>query len=69
MHRIPRWILLLLYARMVFMEKCIDVFGRLKRNGTTGLFVSHDLGLAQKFCDRVMVLSEGRMINQGEPQP
>jgi len=36
-----------------------------ERHGTSVLFVSHDLGVVAKICDRVTVLYMGRVMEQG----
>src|SRR3984957_15087301 len=35
--------------------------------GTLVIVVTHDLGLAARFADSVLVLSEGRLVSQGNP--
>jgi ABC-type polysaccharide/polyol phosphate transport system ATPase subunit len=50
-----------------FQQKCFDEFQRLKREGRTILFVTHDMGAVQRFCDRAMLLEKGRMIALGDP--
>ena len=49
----------------------IDVFGLLRRlnrdEGLTVLCVSHDLNLASVYCDRVVLLREGRIAADGSP--
>jgi energy-coupling factor transporter ATP-binding protein EcfA2 len=50
-----------------FQQKCFDEFGRLRQEGRTILFVTHDMGAVQHFCDRAMLLERGRMIDIGEP--
>ncbi len=44
-----------------FQQKCFDVFYQLKKQGKTIIFVSHDLGSIEDFCDRVMILKNGRL--------
>ena len=34
-------------------------------NGTLVMVVTHDLGLAARFADTVLVLSDGRLVSQG----
>jgi ABC-type polysaccharide/polyol phosphate transport system ATPase subunit len=50
-----------------FQQKCFEVFQRLKDEGKTILFVTHDMGLVERFCDRAMLLERGRMLAIGEP--
>ena len=50
-----------------FQQKCFDEFHRLKREGRTILFVTHDMSAIERFCDRAMLLERGRMIMIGEP--
>jgi peptide/nickel transport system ATP-binding protein len=37
-----------------------------ERHGTSVLFVSHDLGVVAKICDRVTVLYMGKVVEQGD---
>ncbi len=39
-----------------------------KEHGLTYVFVSHDMAVVRKICDRVMVMKEGRMIECGETE-
>ena len=50
-----------------FQQKCFDEFERLKRRGRTILFVTHDMGAIERFCNRAMLLEKGRMVAIGEP--
>jgi ABC-type polysaccharide/polyol phosphate transport system ATPase subunit len=43
-----------------FQAKCYDVFRRLKAEGRTIIFVSHDLGSIKEFSDRVLLLNKGK---------
>jgi len=48
----------------------IDVMKTLRTaadQGTLVMVVTHDLGLAARFADTVLVLSEGRLVSQGGP--
>ncbi len=48
----------------------IDVLGRLRAlaaRGRSALVVSHDLGLAARFCDRLALLCDGRVLATGRP--
>ena len=50
-----------------FQYKCFEEFKRLKREGRTILFVTHDMSTVERFCDRAMLLEKGRMVAIGEP--
>jgi iron complex transport system ATP-binding protein len=48
----------------------IDVMKNLRTaadNGVLVIVVTHDLGLAARFADHALVLSEGRLVSQGAP--
>ena len=51
-----------------FQRKCRIKIGELKEQGKTIVFVSHDLGLVNALCDRVVLLSKGKMISRGGAQ-
>jgi ABC-type polysaccharide/polyol phosphate transport system ATPase subunit len=50
-----------------FQQKCFDQFQRLKQEGRTILFVTHDMGAVERFCDRAMLLHKGQMVEIGDP--
>ncbi len=50
-----------------FQQKCFDEFTRLRREGRTMLFVTHDMASVERFCDRAMLLDGGRMVDIGQP--
>jgi len=50
-----------------FQQKCFDEFTRLHEAGRTILFVTHDMGAVERFCDRAMLLERGRVVDIGEP--
>ena len=50
-----------------FQQKCFDEFTRLKESGRTIVFVTHDMGSVERFCDRAMLLERGRVVDIGEP--
>ncbi len=31
------------------------------------IFITHDLGLAKKFCNRLLVMSNGKIVEEGKP--
>ena len=50
-----------------FQQKCFDVFQRLKGEGKTILFVTHDMAAVNRFCDRAVLLERGRVEIIGPP--
>ena len=47
-------------------KKIIDVLKELnKKNGTSILFISHDLSVVRALCDRVVVMKDGLVMEQG----
>lgn len=51
-----------------FQAKCYHKFEEFKKQGKTILFVSHDLSSISKYCDRVILLNKGEMLDQGAPK-
>jgi hypothetical protein len=50
-----------------FQRKCFDQFDRMKSEGRTILFVTHDMGSVERFCDRGLVLEKGEIVDIGPP--
>lgn len=50
-----------------FQQKCFDVFAELKKNGTTIILVTHDMGSVLRFCDSAILINSGKIINRGKP--
>jgi ABC-2 type transport system ATP-binding protein len=50
-----------------FQQKCFDVFNRMREQGRTIVFVTHDMGAVTRFCHRVMLLERGEMVTIGDP--
>lgn len=48
-----------------FQRKSRTKIGELREQGKTIVFVSHDLGLVHALCDRVVLLSKGKMFDRG----
>lgn len=48
-----------------FQLKCYKKFTELKKSGKTIVFVTHDLSSVIKYCDRVLVLNEGGIVDEG----
>lgn len=51
-----------------FQQKCFEEFFRLKREGKTIVFVSHDMFSVERFCDRAMLMEHGVMTRIGDPR-
>lgn len=50
-----------------FQEKCMGRMSEVSGQGRTVLFVSHNLKAVLKLCDRVLWLSQGRVMLDGDP--
>ena len=50
-----------------FQQKCFDVFNELRDRGRTIIFVTHDMGMLQRFCHRALLLERGRPVCLGDP--
>lgn len=50
----------------LFQQKCFSTFKEIKKKGKTVIFISHDLGSVEAFCDRVAVISEGSVVGIGD---
>lgn len=51
-----------------FQQKCFDVFNRLRDQGQTIVFVTHDMGSLNRFCHRALLLERGVPIHLGAPE-
>ncbi len=51
-----------------FQQKCFEVFNQMRDSGRTIVFVSHDMGAMNRFCDRVLLLERGAPVHLGDPQ-
>ena len=50
-----------------FQSKCYRRMEEIRRDGTTILMVTHDMGSIIKYCDRVVLLNKGTFIAEGNP--
>jgi ABC-type polysaccharide/polyol phosphate transport system ATPase subunit len=48
-----------------FQAKCIRRISELKNNGTTIVFISHDLGAVERLCDRTLLMKHGEIVASG----
>jgi ABC-2 type transport system ATP-binding protein len=51
-----------------FQRKCYDVFNEIKRSGRTVVFVTHDMGAVQQYCDRAMMIEDSKVVCIGKPR-
>lgn len=49
-----------------FQQKCYRKIEELKKRATV-IFVTHDMTVINKYCDRVIWINEGKMIEEGSP--
>ncbi len=46
----------------------MDLLAELTRSrGMSSILITHDLGLASEYCDRIVVMKDGRVVESGEP--
>jgi ABC-type polysaccharide/polyol phosphate transport system ATPase subunit len=50
-----------------FQHKCHKAFQRLREEGRTIIFVTHDMAAAQQYCHRAILLERGRVVYSGTP--
>lgn len=51
-----------------FQRKCLDVFEQYKKNKQTVILVTHDMETVRQFCTRAMLVSNGEIIEIGNPR-
>jgi branched-chain amino acid transport system ATP-binding protein len=50
------------------LDQIVDKVAALNRQGTTFLVIEHNMDLVMTLCRPVMVMAQGRLLVQGEPQ-
>jgi ABC-type polysaccharide/polyol phosphate transport system ATPase subunit len=50
-----------------FQEKCLAKMHEFQARGTTMVLVSHSMELVQRFCERVIFINGGKLIDEGPP--
>jgi ABC-2 type transport system ATP-binding protein len=50
-----------------FQRKCFNYFKQLKKDKRTVVFVSHDATAVQEFCDKAVLIDDGRVAFIGSP--
>lgn len=51
-----------------FQQKCIEWISNFRSSGKTMILTSHDTEKIHSLCDEVLVLEEGKLVMQGEPE-
>jgi ABC-type polysaccharide/polyol phosphate transport system ATPase subunit len=51
----------------IFANRCVRKFEEIRTRGVTVVFVSHDLGLVKRLCDRAILMWNGQAVCEGEP--
>lgn len=51
-----------------FQAKCLDEFVSYKKLGKTVLLVSHDISVIERYCDRALLLRNGKIVKIGYSQ-
>ncbi|MBQ9018133.1 ABC transporter ATP-binding protein [Candidatus Saccharibacteria bacterium] len=50
-----------------FQQKCTDYFAQLKNEDQTVILVTHSMDNVRRFCDRAILIDDGRIIIDGDP--
>ena len=51
-----------------FQQKCADVFFDMRESGKTVVLVTHDMGSVETYCDRAMLIHDGDVLLNGDPE-
>ncbi|RJQ33030.1 MAG: ABC transporter ATP-binding protein [Actinobacteria bacterium] len=51
-----------------FRKKCFDKIKEFQKMNKTIIIVTHDMGSAYRFCDRLVLLSKGKINKEGKPK-
>jgi ABC-type polysaccharide/polyol phosphate transport system ATPase subunit len=51
-----------------FQQKCFRQFHKLRAEGRTIIFVTHDMSSVERFCDRAMLMERGRIVSIDQPR-
>ena len=50
-----------------FQQKCFDHFAQLKQQSATIILVTHNVGTLRDFADRVVLMEDGQIADDGDP--
>lgn len=51
-----------------FQKKCLGKMDEVRRDGRTVILVSHDLPVVASLCQRAILLRQGQVVGDGQPQ-
>jgi len=51
-----------------FQRKCLNVFEQHKANKQTVVLVTHDMGTVREFCNRAILIADGKIVEMGDPR-
>lgn len=51
-----------------FQKKCFKIFKDMKKLGKTVIFVTHDMGAVQEYCDRALMIQDSEIVMIGKPR-
>jgi len=51
-----------------FQRKCLDVFEKYKAEGQTVILVTHDMETVRRYCNRAILINDGKLIKVGSPR-
>ncbi|MNH58436.1 Teichoic acids export ATP-binding protein TagH [compost metagenome] len=51
-----------------FQRKCLDVFEQYKAEGQTVILVTHDMETVRQYCNRAVLISDGKVLEVGDPR-
>lgn len=51
-----------------FQQKCNDYFSELKDKNQTVILVTHSMENVKKFCNRALLIDDGKIIKEGDPK-
>ena len=50
-----------------FQAKCFDYFNKLRSDGSTVCFVTHDMSAVNRFCTKALIIEDGKIKKIGKP--
>lgn len=51
-----------------FQRKCFEYFKQLKKEKKTVIFVTHDMNAVREYCDRAIMIEQGKIVASGSPE-